>query len=69
MVTMDSDTIATIASLLTSQVAGLIALGAYLHADIRRVESRVDRLDDRVHQLATGLRPIIDRAERTDSAP
>ena len=53
-------------------VLGAIAgMGAYLHADIRRVETRleasIEKLDDRLYALATGLKPLIDDARRSES--
>lgn len=30
----------------------------------QRIESRMDRLDDRVYQLAAGLKPLVEQAER-----
>jgi hypothetical protein len=69
------ETVVTIVSML----GGVAGMGAYLHADIRRVETRLDahvgrldgrieRLDDRVYALATGLKPLIDDASRSESS-
>lgn len=47
-----------------ASIAGLnVAMGWYLHTDIRRVEARVDKLDDRLYAFATSMKPLIEEAE------
>lgn len=60
------ETLVTIVSVL----GGLVGLGGYLHADLRRVEARLEaqigKLDDRLYALATGLKPMLDGAARSE---
>lgn len=65
------ETITIIASVFTLNAA----MGWYLHADIGRLdrrvdrlEDRVDKLDDRVYALATSMKPLIEEANERNRA-
>lgn len=72
---MDVDTIATLVVLVTTILGSHAMLRRELKAEIRdshaglkadvdQVKEDVRRLDDRVYQLAVGMRPLIEQAER-----
>jgi hypothetical protein len=60
---MDAGTYATIGTTITS----FLALAAYLRAEIKDVRADIRRLDDRVYALATGIKPLIDQVQRSES--
>lgn len=73
VIQVDLETLATIVVLVTTIGSSHALLRREIHdvsrevkADIHRVKQDVDRLDDRVYQLATGLKPLIDQAQRAD---
>lgn len=56
-----------IADLRSELKTDIADLRADLKADIRRLDGRVEKLDERVYDLAVGMRPLLSGAQR--SAP
>jgi hypothetical protein len=65
---LDIDTLVSLVVLVTTIAGSHTLLRKELKAEIREVEDsiRADirRLDDRVYQLASGLKPLVEQAER-----
>ena len=64
VIRVDLETVSTIVILVTTIVGSHAMLRRELKADIKDVRDDLRRLDDRVYQLASGLKPLIDEAER-----
>jgi hypothetical protein len=60
VIAVSVETWATIGTLL----AAIVGLYVALRSDIHRLETRIDRLDDRVYALAAGLKPRMDDVEQ-----
>ena len=64
VIRVDLETVSTIVILVTTIVGSHAMLRRELRSDIKDVRDDLRRLDDRVYQLASGLKPLIDEAER-----
>ena len=64
VIRVDLETVSTIVILVTTIVGSHAMLRRELRSDIKDVRDDLRRLDDRVYQLASGLKPLIEEAER-----
>jgi hypothetical protein len=65
---MDIGTLVSLVVLVTT-ITGSHALlrrefKAEIKSEIVRLEAKLDRIDDRLYQLATGLKPLVEQAEK-----
>ena len=65
---MDWTGLAGLAAIWATLVTSHALLRRELKADIREVRDDVRRLDDRMYQLATGLKPLVEQAERSQTS-
>ena len=65
VVSVDLDTVATIVAM--AAIVG--SSHALLWRQLRETNDNVRRLDDRIYQLATGLKPLVEQAQQADRSP